>query len=160
MKFIFPQNFAFKNKILGVIDISTLFLNIFWDTFIYCLLNLFFSNINIIIHNEEKELLYDGPALGLEYKVDNVLVDDTIFIGYYEPYTKDNLKVRSTLKKDYDNTENINLSDVEWEFYAMADSSVEIINPDTQDVILRYIIIFVITLILFIIFIYYKKKKI
>lgn len=118
------------------------------------------SNINIIIHNEEKELLYDGPALGLEYKVDNVLVDDTIFIGYYEPYTKDNLKVRSTLKKDYDNTENINLSDVEWEFYAMADSSVEIINPDTQDVILRYIIIFVITLILFIIFIFYKKKKI
>lgn len=49
MKFIFPQNFNFKNKILGVIDVSTLFLNIIWDAFIYCLLNLFFSNINIII---------------------------------------------------------------------------------------------------------------
>lgn len=49
MKFIFPQNFAFKNKILGIIDVSTLFLNIIWDVFIYCLLNLFFSNINIII---------------------------------------------------------------------------------------------------------------
>lgn len=49
MKFIFPQNFAFKNKILGVIDMSTLFFNVFWDAFIYCLLNLLFSNINIII---------------------------------------------------------------------------------------------------------------
>lgn len=117
------------------------------------------SNINIVIHNEEKDLLYDGPSTGLEYKVDNQLVDDIIFIGYYEPFTKDNLKVRSTLKKDYENTENLNLNDVEWEFYAMSDSKTEIINPNTQDTILRYIVIFVITLILFIIFIYFRKKK-
>lgn len=49
MKFIFPQNFIFKNKIFGVIDISTLFLNIIWDAFIYCFLNLLFSNTNVII---------------------------------------------------------------------------------------------------------------
>ena len=28
MKFIFPQNYRFKNKLLGIIDYSTLFFNI------------------------------------------------------------------------------------------------------------------------------------
>lgn len=48
MKFIFPQNFAFKNKIFGIIDVSTLFLNIIWDAFVFCLLSLFFSNMSFI----------------------------------------------------------------------------------------------------------------
>lgn len=29
MKFIFPQNYNFKNKLLGIIDYSSLFINIF-----------------------------------------------------------------------------------------------------------------------------------
>lgn len=49
MKFIFPQNFYFKNKLFGFIDYSTLFLNIFWDAFIFCLLDLIFKNISIKI---------------------------------------------------------------------------------------------------------------
>lgn len=48
MRFIFPQNFAFKNKILGFIDISTLFLNIIWDAFVFCFFNLIFSNTSFI----------------------------------------------------------------------------------------------------------------
>lgn len=41
MKFIFPQNYSFKNKLFGFIDYSTLFLNIIWDFFIFCFLDIF-----------------------------------------------------------------------------------------------------------------------
>ena len=49
MKFIIPQNYCFKNKILGIIDYSTAFFNIFWYAFIFIILNLFFNNWNIKI---------------------------------------------------------------------------------------------------------------
>lgn len=45
MKFIFPQNYAFKNKLFGFIDYSTLILNIVWDFFIFCLLDILITNI-------------------------------------------------------------------------------------------------------------------
>ena len=45
MKFIIPQNFKFKNRILGIIDYSTAILNLLWDTILY--FNL--KNINIIL---------------------------------------------------------------------------------------------------------------
>ena len=35
MKFIFPQNYHFKNKILGFIDYSVAILNIVWDFIIF-----------------------------------------------------------------------------------------------------------------------------
>lgn len=46
MKFIFPQNFSFKNKLFGFIDYSTVILNIIWDFFIFCFLDLFIINIS------------------------------------------------------------------------------------------------------------------
>lgn len=49
MKFIFPQNYNFKNKLFGVIEYSSLILNIIWDLFIFLLINLFFYNNNIKI---------------------------------------------------------------------------------------------------------------
>ena len=49
MKFIFPQNYNFKNKFLGVIDYSTLLLNVIWDLFIFALINLFLQNTTIKI---------------------------------------------------------------------------------------------------------------
>lgn len=49
MKFIFPQNYNFKNKFLGIIDYSTLLLNIIWDLFIFAFINLIFNNISIKI---------------------------------------------------------------------------------------------------------------
>ena len=51
MKFIFPQNYNLKNKLFGIIDYSSLFVNIIWDLFIFCLINLIFkenSNVKII----------------------------------------------------------------------------------------------------------------
>lgn len=49
MKFIFPQNYNFKNKILGVIDYTTLIFNIIWITLIIFLLNIIFNNLSIKI---------------------------------------------------------------------------------------------------------------
>lgn len=49
MKYIFPQNYAFKNKLFGFIDYSTLALNIIWDLFVFCLLDLLISDITIKI---------------------------------------------------------------------------------------------------------------
>lgn len=48
MKFIFPQNYNFKNKLFGVIDYSTIFLNLFWDFLIFIFVNIF-NNLNIKI---------------------------------------------------------------------------------------------------------------
>lgn len=49
MKFIFPSNYAFKNKLFGLIDYTTAILNIIWYVFIYCIINLIFNNLNIKI---------------------------------------------------------------------------------------------------------------
>lgn len=47
MKFIFPQNYDFKNKIFGIIDYSTAFANLIWDGFIFLLINLIFKDLTI-----------------------------------------------------------------------------------------------------------------
>lgn len=49
MKFIFPQNYNLKNKLFGIIDYSSLFVNIIWDLFIFCLINLIFNNLTLKI---------------------------------------------------------------------------------------------------------------
>ena len=47
MKFIFPQNYHFKNKILGIIDYTTAFVNLVWYVFVLILVNLIFDSINV-----------------------------------------------------------------------------------------------------------------
>lgn len=49
MKFIFPQNYKFKNKLLGFIDYSTAIMNVVWCIFIWFILHLFTSKISIIL---------------------------------------------------------------------------------------------------------------
>lgn len=49
MKFIIPQNYNFKNKILGILDYSTAFFNIVWYIFIFVILHTIFKNWNIKI---------------------------------------------------------------------------------------------------------------
>ena len=49
MKFIFPQNYNFKNKIFGIIDYSTAFFNILWYVIVFGVLHLFIHNWNIKI---------------------------------------------------------------------------------------------------------------
>ena len=49
MKFIFPQNYDFKNKLLGIIDYSTAFVNLLWYAFILLLVNLIFKDLTLKI---------------------------------------------------------------------------------------------------------------
>ena len=49
MKFIFPQNYKFNNKILGLIDYSTAIINIMWYILIYIIINILFNSIKIKI---------------------------------------------------------------------------------------------------------------
>ena len=49
MKFIFPQNYNFKNKLFGVIEYSTIFLNLIWDLFVFIFINLFFVSPNTFL---------------------------------------------------------------------------------------------------------------
>ncbi len=48
MKFIFPQNYNLKSKLFGIFDYSTIFLNVFWDLFIFLLIQLV-NNLNLKI---------------------------------------------------------------------------------------------------------------
>lgn len=49
LKFIFPQNYDFKNKILGIIDYSTAFVNLFWYGLVFIFINLFFHSLTLKI---------------------------------------------------------------------------------------------------------------
>ena len=49
MKFIFPQNYNFKNKLFGFIDYSTAFANLVWDIFVFFISNLIFSDLTLKI---------------------------------------------------------------------------------------------------------------
>ena len=45
MKFIFPQNYNFKSKLLGWIDYSTAIIDVIWAILVFGIINLF--NINL-----------------------------------------------------------------------------------------------------------------
>lgn len=49
MKFIIPQNYKFKNKILGIIDYPTAIFNIIWNIIIYFILKNISINISMRI---------------------------------------------------------------------------------------------------------------
>ena len=49
MKFIFPQNYNFKNKFFGIIDYSTAFVNLIWYAFVFIFVSLFFKNLTLQI---------------------------------------------------------------------------------------------------------------
>ena len=49
MKFIFPQNYKFNNKLLGIIDYTTAITNIIWYILVYFIINLIFNSIKIKI---------------------------------------------------------------------------------------------------------------
>lgn len=49
MKFIFPKNYNFKSKILGIIDYPTAIILVIWCIFIFCLLNLLIYSLTLKI---------------------------------------------------------------------------------------------------------------
>ena len=49
IQFIFPQNYDFQNKLFGVIDYSTAFVNLLWYGIVFIIINLFFTDISFKI---------------------------------------------------------------------------------------------------------------
>ena len=49
LKFIFPKNYDFKNKLFGVLDYSTIFINFIWCGIVFIFINLFFNNLTLRI---------------------------------------------------------------------------------------------------------------
>ena len=49
MKFIFPQNYNFTNKLFGFIDYTTIILNIIWGLLIFAFVYFFIPNITLKI---------------------------------------------------------------------------------------------------------------
>ena len=49
MKFIFPQNYNFKDKLFGVLDYNTVIANIIWALLVFVIINIIFQNLNIKI---------------------------------------------------------------------------------------------------------------
>ena len=49
MKYIFPTNYNFKNKILGIIDYPTLIFNILYFFIIFLIFNTIFRNLSLKI---------------------------------------------------------------------------------------------------------------
>lgn len=45
MKFIFPQNYDLKNKLFGIIDYSTAFVNLLWYAIVFILLQFLFQDL-------------------------------------------------------------------------------------------------------------------
>lgn len=49
MKFIFPQNYKFNKKILGLIDYQTAILNTIWGGIVFLIVNSIFNSLNLKI---------------------------------------------------------------------------------------------------------------
>lgn len=49
MKFIFPQNYKFTTKLLGLIDYQTALLNAIWGGLVILIINFIWKNLNIKI---------------------------------------------------------------------------------------------------------------
>ena len=49
MKFIFPQNYNFDNKLLGFIDYTTVILNIVWGLIVFAFVYFLIPNITLKI---------------------------------------------------------------------------------------------------------------
>lgn len=49
MKFIFPQNYNFNIKLLGIIDYTAAIVDVIWGILVFFILNIFFKSISIKI---------------------------------------------------------------------------------------------------------------
>lgn len=49
MKFIFPQNYDLKNKLFGIVDYSTAFVNLLWYALVFIVINFIFKSLTIKI---------------------------------------------------------------------------------------------------------------
>ena len=89
----------------------------------------FFDNISMKIYLDEN-LIYDGGVDGLDYQSMGVNLQDSVLLGTFNIGRIANMRVETSLSKDYSNT---NFSDdafIDWTFYANFDGELNP-NPDT-----------------------------
>ena len=92
MKFIFLQNYNFKNKLFGIIDYTNLFLNIKWNFYIYFIIKFLFNNITIKIF---VFIVFSLPFLLFSifgFKQENIL---SIFLYIFKYYRNHRLYLYS-----------------------------------------------------------------
>ena len=65
MKFIFPQNYNFKNKLFGIIDYSSLIFNIIWDLIIFLLINLLFFVVFDFVKSKLSSIIFFISSSGI-----------------------------------------------------------------------------------------------
>ena len=117
------------------------------------------DNILMTIYLED-EIIYEGKVKGEDYLENGVDLQDSIYLGNYDKNASKKLRVVTMLDKEYSNTENNELAEIDWEFYAIVDDEIKVINPGTSDDIMNYVIIGVssIAIIGVLAFIVYKFK--
>lgn len=102
-------------------------------------------------------LLYDGIATGVDYFDNGVNLQDAVFLRTMTPGVRSVMTVETSLSKNYSNTENSDVSSVDWSFYAQyGDIAAQPIIPKTGinfDIrfpfLSLFIICFVVSVVLF-----------
>ncbi len=102
------------------------------------LANELLENIEMMIYLNGK-LLYEGYAKGLDYNGEGINLQNAIYIGEYKADNVSILEVKTKLIPEYSNTENNELSYIDWEFIANYEEDLIVINPDTGDNILIFL---------------------
>ena len=49
MKFIFPQNYKFNTKLLGIMDYQTAIINLIWGGIVFLIVNTIFNSLSLKI---------------------------------------------------------------------------------------------------------------
>lgn len=91
---------------------------------------------NIIMNIKlDNKVIYNGKATGLDYTSQGINLQNAILLGDFTPSRKSNMIVETKLKEEYDNTNNIDSSYIDWSFYAQYDKKESvIINPKTSTI--------------------------
>ncbi len=110
------------------------------------LTNEFLDHVLLSVYVDDKEV-YNGTASGMVYEDDGTIMEDAIFIGTYDAKSNGKLIVKSMLEPEYE-VEEEEESRLQWDFYGDYElGSYEPIVPEvpeTNDSILKYIIMFIV----------------
>lgn len=90
------------------------------------------ENINMEITVDDK-LMYDGFATGKDYVGDGINLTNAISLGYFKSNQKSTLVVNTNLNENYEDSDNVVKSYIDWQFYAKCSGVKDVveINPET-----------------------------
>ena len=115
------------------------------------------ENIKMTITLDGKTI-YDGNAKGMNYEVGSLNIVDAAFIGKYAKNTTGNLVVTTTLDKNYSDPM-AKEAKINWNFYGISEDEIIPIIPNTHDDILKYVYLFLGSIILLILIITFKRLQ-